>query len=229
MKALDSSMVTAAQIKAWTAKDPILAQVQDMILQGKSLPDSKELQPFKSRWTELSIHDGCILWGTRVVVPPAGQTRMIEELRESHPGICRMKSLARSYVWWPGMDHDLELKVRACEVQAFRPCCSGPPMGLAEKALGETPSRDYAGPLFGKMYLVVIDDAFSKWLDVKVVSTAMSSATIEHLRSSSWIARSLGYRQRYLFYQCRVSEFYKVEWNTTHSNCPVLSCFKWSS
>ena len=38
----------------------------------------------------------------------------MEELHEIHLGICRMKALARSYVWWPKMDADLEQKVRQC-------------------------------------------------------------------------------------------------------------------
>ena len=41
---------------------------------------------------------------------------------------------------------------------------------------------DYAGPISGKVFLVLIN-AYSKWLDVKVVNSATSSATIEHLRS----------------------------------------------
>ena len=61
MDILETSVVTAAQIKAWTAKDPVLSQVRDMILQGKAPSDTEELQPYKSRLTELSIHDGCIL------------------------------------------------------------------------------------------------------------------------------------------------------------------------
>ncbi len=43
-----SSVVTAARIKAWTAKDPVLSQVTDMLLQGKTPPDSAELRPYKS-------------------------------------------------------------------------------------------------------------------------------------------------------------------------------------
>jgi hypothetical protein len=35
---------------------------------------------------------------------------VVEELHETHPGICKMKSLTRSYVWWPNMDNDLENK-----------------------------------------------------------------------------------------------------------------------
>ena len=43
----------------------------------------------------------------------------MQELHESHPGICRMKVLARSNVWWPGIDQDLETKVKACKICQF--------------------------------------------------------------------------------------------------------------
>ena len=34
MEALDSSPVTASQIKSWTAHNPVLAKVHDLLLQG---------------------------------------------------------------------------------------------------------------------------------------------------------------------------------------------------
>ena len=40
---------------------------------------------------------------------------------------------------------------------------------------------DYAGPVEGKMLLNVVD-AYSKWLDVAIVNSATSTATIESLR-----------------------------------------------
>jgi len=39
---------------------------------------------------------------------------MMEELHQSHPGIMKMKGLARSFVWWPGMDFELEKMVKSC-------------------------------------------------------------------------------------------------------------------
>ena len=33
-------------------------------------------------------------------------------LHECHPGMCRVKALARSFVCWPGIDLDVEEKVR---------------------------------------------------------------------------------------------------------------------
>jgi transposase InsO family protein len=41
------------------------------------------------------------------------------KLFQGHPGIQRMKSLARSCAYWPGMDHDIENMVRRCS-----PCAS---------------------------------------------------------------------------------------------------------
>ena len=69
------------------------------------------LKPYVSRKDELSVQDGCVLRGNRVVIPPKEKARVVKELHEPHPGICRIKALARSYVWWPKMDADLEQKV----------------------------------------------------------------------------------------------------------------------
>ena len=50
---------------------------------------------------ELSVQDECLLWGSRVEVPEVLRPRVLNELHSGHVGICRMKSLARSYFWWP--------------------------------------------------------------------------------------------------------------------------------
>ena len=83
------------------------------------------------------------------------------------------------------MDRELEAKVRACEVcqQTRHLDRPGPihPWEWLQKPWSRL-HLDYAGTLFGKMYLVLID-AYSKWIEAKVVSTATSAATIEHLTS----------------------------------------------
>jgi len=37
------------------------------------------------------------------------RNELLQELHDIHPGISRMKALARSYALWPNMDSDIEL------------------------------------------------------------------------------------------------------------------------
>ena len=86
MQTLQGSPVTAAQIKAWTDKDPILSRVRNLVLKGWQEMNQDSLRPSEQRKNELSIEDGCVLWGCRVVVPSVGRERVLEELHAGHPG-----------------------------------------------------------------------------------------------------------------------------------------------
>ena len=107
--------VTAQRIKTETRHDPVLAEVYDYVLRGWPTDlTNDQLRPFVARKTELTLHDGCILWGSRVVIPASLQAMILRELHEGHLGMVRMKTLARSYIWWPRLDCDIETTARAC-------------------------------------------------------------------------------------------------------------------
>ena len=109
---INTSPVDGIKIKLWTARDPVLFQVLQFALQGWPAEVKEEaLKPYFIRREELSVHAGCLLWGARVIVPPQGREEVLNILHDTHPGIVKMKSLARSYVWWPKMDTNLEEKV----------------------------------------------------------------------------------------------------------------------
>ena len=72
------------------------------------------LKPFNSRRQELTVEAGCLLWGIRVIVPEKLRTAVLEELRTSHLGIVRMKSLACLHVWWPVIKRNIEETVHSC-------------------------------------------------------------------------------------------------------------------
>ena len=69
---------------------------------------------FVSKKNELSVESDCSIWGKRVIIPFHLRNKILTELHENHPGIVRMKALVRSFVWWAGMDIEIENKVKSC-------------------------------------------------------------------------------------------------------------------
>jgi len=182
---LNESPVTASDIRVWTQRDVKLARVLQHIQQGWPNNGDPELEPYSSRRLELSCFDGCIMWGTRIVIPPPGREAVLQELHEGHPGITRMKSLARMYVWWPGISADIEKSVRLCrecqEVQSSPPLAPLHPWKWLTRPWARL-HLDFAGPFQGKNILIAID-AHSKWIEAVCTSSTTSSCVIEELRT----------------------------------------------
>ena len=196
MEHLSTTSLSSTLIKAWTDSDPTLSQVHQLVLEGwpdkeTELDSREELLPYYQRKLELGVERGCVLWGCRIVVPNAGSELTLKMIHEAHPGISKMKALARSYIWWPGMDKEIESCVKNCtECQSSRkdpPATPGQPWPEADKPWTRV-HIDYAGPLEGRMFLLIID-AYSRWLDIFVTNTLTSVVTIELLR---WSFASLG-------------------------------------
>ena len=67
------------------------------------------------------MEEGCLLGGIQVIIPHRLREKLLEELHKDDPGVTRMKSVARSYMWWPGLDKDLEQLAKSCQsCQAIR-------------------------------------------------------------------------------------------------------------
>ena len=97
-----------------------------------------------------------------------------------------MKTLARSYLWWPGLDAEIELKVRSCGV------CQEHSKLPANANLHpwEWPGKAwyrvhiyYAGPFEGKLILVIVD-AHSKYIDAHVMTSSTTAASILRIRQT---------------------------------------------
>ena len=68
-----------------------------------------------------------------MVIPLEGRENIIKQLLEIHSGVSKMKSLAHSYVWWPGSDSDIEKEVQQCKIcQLHRSMPSKAPLHLWE-------------------------------------------------------------------------------------------------
>ena len=98
-----------------------------------------------------------------------------------------MKGLARAIVWWPGIDNEIEQRVRQCEsCQLTRPNPPSAPLHPWKwpKKPWSRVHVDYAGPFLGSMFLVLVD-AHSKWMDVYITGQASTALmTVRELRDS---------------------------------------------
>lgn len=169
-------------------KDKTLSAVKRMVIEGWPEGNIKrwpsELQPYALRRDEIHLEKDCLMWGLRVIIPPKLRGAVIEKLHESHFGIAKMKSMARSVVWWPNIDKQLEEKSKYCKFCAET---KDNPIRM-ELTPWPWPSQpwqrihaDFAGPYLGHMYLLVLD-AYSKWPEIFVMKNISSAATIEKFK-----------------------------------------------
>lgn len=187
IKHLEALPVNSQEICRESRGDPVLAQVLEMVSTGRfpRVQDAAStLAPFISRKDELTLQQGCLMWGVRVIIPSKLRSRVLSELHTGHPGVVKMKAVARSYVWWPGIDAQIEQVSKTCQ-----------PCQLTQKAPGPAPLHpwtwpgspwqrihvDFAGPFQGQMFLVVVD-AHSKWPEVHLMSSTTTTKTIQVLR-----------------------------------------------
>ena len=164
-----------------------------MVLQGWVDTSDPNLLPYQRRKQELSIEDGCVLWGNRVVVPPPRRAEVLDTLHEIHPGMACIKSLARCYVWWPSMEQELEQKVKECALcqvmQNSPPQVPTHPWELPQQPWARL-NIDYAGPFLGKMFLITVD-AHSKWLEAHVVDTPGTICKLRHMFATHGIPETI--------------------------------------
>ena len=177
--------ITASDIAAATAKDPVLIRVYQYVLEGWPQGGvNDDLKSYYQKRDQLSSDQGCILWGTRVVIPEVLQARLLKELHYTHPGIVKMKLLARSYMWWPKLDQNIEEIVKSCKDCATQrnlppvaPLHSWPWANQPMKRL----HLDFA-EIEGWQVLVIID-VHSKWIEAIPLHKATAATTISALQT----------------------------------------------
>lgn len=184
---LEKIPLSAQDIAAETQKDLVLKQILVCVMSGwpERMNKDERFRPYASRKNEMSVEGGCLLWGTRVVIPSSLQEKVLKMLHDdTHVGVAKMKAQARSWVWWPQIDANIEKGVKACytcQVHSNTPAKAP----LHPWEWPEEPWKrihlDFAGPFMGKMFLIIVD-AHSKWLEVKVMHRITASDTILELR-----------------------------------------------
>lgn len=175
--------ITYKDIELETNKDQTLIRVREYVRSGwpGKCPDG--LKQYYVKRNELSLEGGGVMLGTKVVIPETLRKFILQMLHEDHNGIVRTKMLARSVLWWPGLQEDLEQLVNTCAIcQAVqkeneRNLVSWP---KAENVF----ERVHLDFFFkdNKTFLLVVDSK-SKWIDIHYMSKGTNAfQTVEKLK-----------------------------------------------
>jgi len=107
--------ITASDIAAATAKDPILMYAYQYVLEG--WPQGEVNDYLKSYHQKRDQLTKAASYGeTRVVIPRVLQACLLKKLHYTHLGIVKMKLIVYSYMWWPKLDQNTEEIVKSCKV-----------------------------------------------------------------------------------------------------------------
>ncbi len=135
---------------------------------------------------QLSVEDGLILYGCRLLIPTQMRRKVLVQLHEAHQGMVRTKERARLTVYWPGIDGDIDQTISSCKLcQDSLPSQQKEPISL--KSTPQRPFQEIAANFCsyaGQQYLITVD-CYSDWPDITPMMTSTTTARLlSSLRSS---------------------------------------------
>lgn len=181
--------VTSEDIQQETKNDPTLQSVINYLNLG-SPSDKKditdEIQPYYIRRNNLLVVNNSLMLGERVVIPPKLRNKVLRHIHKGHPGMEKAKSIARSYVYWPKINSDIEESVRTCS--KCTAAKKSPTKTLLQSwQMPDTPWKrihvDFAGPFYNNYFLVIVD-AKSKWPEIYMTKSITSSQTLKFIKDA---------------------------------------------
>ena len=119
---------------------------------------------YKSIKDYLSVEDGLILYGSRILIPKSSRKDVLAKLHMSHQGVERTKRRARQTVYWPGIINDIATTIQSCNsCQERQPSqCKEPMMtDLEPTMIFEDVSCDFFS--YGGHEYLVYADRYSGW------------------------------------------------------------------
>ena len=150
-----------SQIKHETSKDVTLVKLAKLIQAG--WPDQcsdidADLYVFWIQRWNLSIVDGVIMNGTRIVIPKSLQDEYLRCLHTGHFGISKCRARAKSTVYWPGIEKDITNLIGHCDT--CRQVQHTPPSHDEHSVEACYPSHIYGSDIAnidGKPHVVIVD------------------------------------------------------------------------
>ena len=102
-----------------TKDDDKLATLKHVIQQGwpKTIREvPSKIQPYWTFQEELTIEDGLVLKGTRIIIPDKKREDILKLIHEGHLSLNKCKMRAKETVYWLGMNEQLEQLILNCQL-----------------------------------------------------------------------------------------------------------------
>ena len=173
------------EIKRRQEEDEVCKQIVKYCQKGwpsiKSIPQA--LKKFYPVAAELSVQNGLLLRGSRLVIPVSMQIEILKKLHVGHQGIRKCRERAKQAVWWPGISKQLEKLIRECpKCIKFRVQRAEP---LIPSALPSLPWQKVGTDLFEwerNTYLLIVD-YYSRWIEIAKLTGLTANSVINHTKS----------------------------------------------
>ena len=107
------------QLRGATQVDDEVALLKYTIMQAWPSSIKQVLPVLQPYWTfreELTVEDGLILKGTRIVIPTKQWEAILQPIHKGHLGLNKCKLWAKEIVYCPGLNDQLENLVLNCEL-----------------------------------------------------------------------------------------------------------------
>lgn len=214
LEQINTLTVTCKDLQKATKEDSYLRVIYEKLRNGNCLG---------SDTIDFSLQHDCVFKGIRICVPRKYQEQILKELHEGHVGMVKMKALARSHVYWPNIDKDIEDMVNSCaQCIELRNEPKKVPTHYWEYPTQpwERIHLDFAGPFQGHMFMLVVD-AHSKWVEVSNVSTASTNVVmnvLETLFARYGLPRTLVSDNATCFTSAQFQQFLRT-YNIKHVTC----------
>ena len=183
VESLPASKDKISEIRSLQMKDPILMRVREFTMGTWPQVPPLEARAYAAVRDELSIVDGLLVKGSRIVIPACMYAEMLAKLHEGHQGIIKCQRRARNSVWWPGITVQIKNLISRCNVcMQFRVQHAEP---MVSTPLPTRPWQKIASDLFhfqGKKYLLVVD-YFSRFIEIALLSSSNASTVLMHMKS----------------------------------------------
>lgn len=149
-------------IREATKQDTELTALKDIIQNGWPDRHRETPQPLRKYWPyrdELSVEDGLVIKGNRIVIPQIMHKEILEKIHEAHQGVVKCQLRAKASVFWHNINRDITEIVKACPLcQEFGHSLPKEPLQPQELPTGpwQTVGSDLF-TLYGEDYLLVVD------------------------------------------------------------------------